>query len=300
MNKKAAVVLTVALICALVTAVLINKALKGGKSKFADQRPKTIVVAAAKLSLGTQMKSDQLSVTEWPESLVPTGTYSEPGKLVGRVTITEILPGEPIVEARLAPEGSAAGLPAIIPAGSRAMTVKVDEVIGVAGFIAHGTFVDIVSTVNVGGANDESISRVILQNVKVLASGQQLQPQKDGQPVEVRTITLQVTPEQAEILALASNAGKLQLVMRNSVDRDTIATQGANTKGLFQGVPMRSFGGGFGGGSDLAQARTSAPVRSGPKKEVPKQEVVPAQESLTKTTTIEVIRGGERTTVTFQ
>lgn len=207
-------------------------------------------------------------------------------KLVGRVTIAEIFPGEPILETRLAPEGSAAGLPAIIPPGMRAMTVKVDEVIGVAGFVAPGTYVDVVGTV-VEGAGQNAVSRVILQNVKVLASGQRMETQKDGQAIEVKTVTLQVTPEEAEILALASNAGKLQLVMRNTVDREMVQTKGVDEVTLFRGVRADV-------GSNVATtARPSGSVRK-------KTEAAPSPETLSKATTIELIRGSERTTLTFQ
>jgi len=291
MNKKGIIVLAGALVFALLTAVSVNRMLKRSQSAFAEQRPKKVVVAAVKLGVGTQMKGEHLSVAEWPESLIPAGAFSDPEKLVNRVTITEIFPGEPILEGRIAPEGSAAGLSAIIPPGARAMTVRVDEVIGVAGFVAPGTYVDVVATVAEGPGGQESASKVILQNVRVLASGQSTEMKKEGGAVEVKTVTLQVTPEQAEILALASNAGKLQLVMRNMVDRETIATKGADTVSLFQGRLS-----GKGSTSSLAQAVVSKPA--GSKK--PKQEAVPSQETLTRTTVVELIRGNERTTITFQ
>jgi len=121
MNRKALVVLGLAAIFGLLTAVLVHRTLREGSSVRASQKTKKVVVAAVKLGLGTQIKAEQVSLAEWPESLLPRGAFHEVEKLVGRVTIAEIFPGEPILEARLAPEGSAAGLPAIIPPGMRAM-----------------------------------------------------------------------------------------------------------------------------------------------------------------------------------
>jgi len=287
MNRKALIVLSLAAIFGLLTAVLVHRTLRAGSSAPTGQKTKKVVVAAVKLGLGTQIKAEQLSVAEWPESLLPRGTFTEVEKLVGRVTIAEIFPGEPILETRLAPEGSAAGLPAIIPPGMRAMTVKVDEVIGVAGFVAPGTYVDVVGTV-VEGAGQNAVSRVILQNVKVLASGQRMETQKDGQAIEVKTVTLQVTPEEAEILALASNAGKLQLVMRNTVDREMVQTKGVDEATLFRGALARAEAG--------SNATTTGPSASRQKKKV---ETAPSPETLSKATIIELIRGSERTTITF-
>ena len=290
MNKKALIVLSLAAIFGLLTAVLVHRTLKGNASAHAGQKTKKVVVAAVKLGLGTPIKAEQVSLAEWPESLLPRGAFSEVEKLIGRVTIAEIFPGEPILEARLAPEGSAAGLPAIIPPGMRAMTVKVDEVIGVAGFVAPGTYVDVVATV-VEGAGQEAVSRVILQNVKVLASGQRMETQKDGQAIEVKTVTLQVTPEEAEILALASNAGKLQLVMRNTVDRETVQTSGVDESALFRGRVARAEA-----TAQTATGGAPAAARSARRKTEP----APSPEALSKSAVVELIRGSERTTITFQ
>ncbi|MCS7157275.1 MAG: Flp pilus assembly protein CpaB [Blastocatellia bacterium] len=290
MNRRALIVLSLAAIFGLLTAVLVHRTLSTSPSAQAGQKTKKVVVAAVKLGLGTQIKAEQVSLAEWPESLLPRGNFTEVEKLVGRVTIAEIFPGEPILETRLAPEGSAAGLPAIIPPGMRAMTVKVDEVIGVAGFVAPGTYVDVVGTV-VEGTGQNAISRVILQNVKVLASGQRMETQKDGQAIEVKTVTLQVTPEEAEILALASNAGKLQLVMRNTVDREMVQTKGVDEATLFRGALARTEA-----GSKAVTENHQAIARSSKRK----TEMALSPEALSKTTIIELIRGSERTTITFQ
>jgi pilus assembly protein CpaB len=226
-----------------------------------------------------------VKVEEWPKSIMPEGTFDDVAKVVNRVTLGEITIGEPILSARLAPEGSSAGLSAMIPPGQRAMTVKVDEVIGVAGFITPGTYVDIVTTVTQPGMEAESVSRIILQGVKVLASGKRIEHRQDGEATEVNTVTLQVTPDQAEVLALASNAGKLQLVMRNTVDQDQIQTAGVNTPALFGGLTGRS------------SSRVGAPQaepRPGVKPSKPAASPAAPPQAI-----VEVIRGAERATVTF-
>jgi len=162
------------------------------------------------------------------------------------------------------------------------MTVKVDEVIGVAGFVAPGTYVDVVATVMRGGLEDESTSRIILQRVKVLASGTQIENKKDGSPVEVNTVTLEVEPEAAEILALASNAGKLQLVMRNSADdQQEENPAGVNIATVFPGSSRRNT-------AIPTRAPTRRPAGRVSRK-VEEKPVVPPPE------VIEVIRGDKRT-----
>jgi pilus assembly protein CpaB len=288
MNKKAIIVLGLALIFGVLTAMSVNRMLRRGTNVYGTQPLKKVVVAADKIGLGLQIKPEQVSVVEWPESLAPKTGFAEVEKVVGRVTIGEIYRGEPIVQERLAPEGSAAGLAALIPPGMRAMTVKVDEVIGVAGFVAPGTSVDVVVTV-VQGTGEQSQSRVILQNVKVLASGTRMEAQKEGQPIEVKTVTLQVTPDQAEILALASNAGRLQLVMRNITDKETVQTRGADTGLLFEGKPFLR----------AAPTVAAAPAPA----ERPKPAAKPAESTPAPPPpppkTIELIRGGERTAVNY-
>jgi pilus assembly protein CpaB len=169
----------------------------------------------------------------------------------------------------------------------------VDEVIGVAGFVAPGTYVDVVATIMRTGVDGDSASRIILQNVKVLASGKQIESGKDGGPVEVKTVTLQVTPEQAEALALASTAGRLQLVMRNTVDENQINTKGIDTVALFQGLIQSAPRTGLVGRAAEPEASPrTKPVRAN----VPDKEVVPKPAGVT----VELIQGAQRSTVTFQ
>ncbi|MBI4470190.1 MAG: Flp pilus assembly protein CpaB [Acidobacteria bacterium] len=284
MNKKAILVLGLALLFGGLTALSIKTVLNRKNTSFSSAEPKKVVVAALPIKMGGKVSTEQLKVVEWPDNLVPQGAFSEMPKVIDRVAMTEFIPGEAILEGRLAPEGTLAGLAAIIPDGFRAITVKVDEVIGVAGFIAPGTLVDIIASSVSLGNQEESNSRIILQNVKVLASGQKIETQeegKNGKPVEVKTVTLQVTPPQAESLALAATAGKLQLVMRNTTDQMVVVTSGVSAGEIFSGS---------GGG----------PVRAGRSATAQKPTKVERVEATVPRNTIEVIRGTERSTVSFQ
>jgi pilus assembly protein CpaB len=160
-------------------------------------------------------------------------------EVIGRVAITPIGVRETITTMKLAPAGPGAGLSAVIPEGYRAMTVKVDDVVGVSGFIMPGSFVDVVAIIvppSQTGATSGPISKIVLQNIKVLASGAKIDsPENQRQPSEVKAVTLQVTPEQAEKLVLAANEGKLQLVMRNYPNQEDTKTGGANKSTLLSG-----------------------------------------------------------------
>jgi pilus assembly protein CpaB len=158
--------------------------------------------------------------------------------LVGRVAVVNIAPREAITDAKLAPEGTEGGLTAVIPEGYRAMTVKVDDAVGVSGFIQPGAVVDVVVVIDPreNGVNQDPISKVVLQNIKVLANGQNIdKPKNEREATTVKAVTLQVTPEQAEKLALAANEGKLQLIMRNSTDQGDSQTTGINKRSLLTG-----------------------------------------------------------------
>jgi pilus assembly protein CpaB len=293
MNKKALIVLGLALVLGAVTAAAVNRVLKRGSSELAKGEMVRVVVAVSPISVGQRVTPDQVKLEERPKTTLPEGILSDITQVVDRVSLTEVTIGEAILNSRLAPEGSAAGLSAVIPEGMRAMTVKVDEVIGVAGFVAPGTYVDVVATIMRTGVDGDSASRIILQNVKVLASGKQIESGKDGGPVEVKTVTLQVTPEQAEALALASTAGRLQLVMRNTVDENQINTKGIDTVALFQGLIQSAPRTGLVGRAAEPEASPrTKPVRAN----VPDKEVVPKPAGVT----VELIQGAQRSTVTFQ
>src|SRR5205085_1991497 len=221
-NKRLIIALLAAITFGLIAAVSVKQYLLNAqtfKTSFND-----VVVAKVEIPVGSRIIPEQLTIAQFPANVTPEGAMSAiDDKIVGRVVVAALSPRDPITESKLAPVGAAGGLSSMIPEGYRAMTVAVNEVVGVSGFIMPGTLVDIVVVITPpkGVGNEEMISKIVLQNIKVLASGQNIDKPKNNREAEgsIRAVTLQVTPEQAEKLALASSEGKLQLVMRNSVDQ---------------------------------------------------------------------------------
>src|SRR6266705_7038622 len=235
-NKRFFVVLAGALLFGLLAAVTVSRYLSSAQAYSKDLKP--IAVAKVAIPLGTKIIPEQVMMVQFPKESTPDGAYESAEKLTGRVAVTNIAAREPITEPRLAPEGTAGGLSAVIPEGYRAMTVKVDDVVGISGFIMPGTLVDVVVVIDPAdhAGMQDPISKIVLQNIKVLANGQNIdKPDNQREENTVKAITLQVTPEQAEKLALASSEGKLQLVMRNSVDQGDEKTPGVNKRGLLGG-----------------------------------------------------------------
>jgi pilus assembly protein CpaB len=235
-NKRLIIALTGAVICGLVGVMLITRYLSNVQ-QFTKNLG-NVVVAKAEIPLGEKITAEQLALAQIPNGSAPEGVFRKMDEVVGRVAITPIGVRETITNMKLAPEGTGAGLSAVIPEGYRAMTVKVDDVVGVSGFIMPGSFVDVVAIITPvaqAGANGP-ISKIVLQNIKVLASGAKIDsPENQRQPSEVKAVTLQVTPEQAEKLVLASNGGRLQLVMRNYSDQEDTQTRGATGATLLSG-----------------------------------------------------------------
>ncbi|MGI8734317.1 MAG: Flp pilus assembly protein CpaB [Pyrinomonadaceae bacterium] len=236
-NKRLIIALLAAVAFGLIAAVSVSRYLSDAQNFTKNLT--NVVVAKVEIPIGQKLIAEHLTVAQFPRNVTPEGAF--PGiseKLIGRVVVTRIASREPVTESRLAPIGAAAGLSSVIPEGYRAMTVKVDDVVGVSGFIMPGTLVDIVVVMDPPktGGNEEKISKIVLQNIKVLASGQNIDnPKNDREAQRVKAVTLQVTPEQAEKLALATSEGKLQLVMRNSVDQGDETTPGANKRTLLAG-----------------------------------------------------------------
>jgi pilus assembly protein CpaB len=188
---------------------------------------KKVVVANANLSLGRQLKREDLTTLDWPSAAAPEGAFEDPQAIVDRGLIVSVVKNEPILPAKLASKEAGAGLPPIIPPGKRALSVRVNEVIGVAGYVLPGTRVDVVATANPTNKSEDITSKVVLMNVEVLAAGTRLdQDTPDGKPMQVTVVTLLVTPEESERLTLASTEGKIQLALRNPLDTETPTTAG--------------------------------------------------------------------------
>lgn len=235
-NKRFFIVLVGALLFGLLAAASVSRYLSSAQAY--SKNLTRVAVAKVAIPVGTRIIAEQVTVVQFPKESTPDGAFDSPEKLAGRVAVTNIGPREPITEARLAPEGTAGGLSAVIPEGYRAMTVKVDDVVGISGFIMPDTLVDVVVTIDPEekSGTQNPISKIVLQNIKVLANGQNIdKPQDQREANSVKAVTLLVTPEQAEKLALASSEGKLQLVMRNSIDQGDQQTPGINKRQLLGG-----------------------------------------------------------------
>jgi pilus assembly protein CpaB len=199
-----------------------------------------IAVAAIDIEIGSRLTPALIRMADWPSASVPANAITDATKAVDRVVKISVQRGEPILETKLAPEGTKGGLSAVVAPGNRAMTVRVNDVIGVAGFALPGNYVDIiVNTQQEGRAqsptSDTSISKIVLEHILVLAVAQEAN-RDDTKPKVVTAVTLEVTPGEAEILDLARSVGTLSLVLRNQVDPKLAQTAGANKSLLLTGL----------------------------------------------------------------
>ena len=186
-----------------------------------------VVVAAADLTLGSELRREDVRVVAWPNDALPAGAFSDVQDIIGRGLVQPVAQSEAILPSKLAPVGAGAGLPPVIPEGMRALSVRVNDVIGVAGYVLPGTRVDVVATVNPTNQQTDMTSKVVLTNVLVLAAGTRIeQDAEQNKPVSVSVVTLLVDPMEAERLTLASTEGKIQLALRNPLDKTAPSTPG--------------------------------------------------------------------------
>jgi pilus assembly protein CpaB len=228
MNKRLLTILFLAFVIAVACAFLVYRVIGnrlGGGSPSATR----VVAAAGDLKIGMLITASNVTTVDIAGA-VPKGAILDPKNVIGRGVVEDIYQGEPILESRLAPVGSGGGLAATIPDGMRAIAVKVDDVVGVAGFVTPGMHVDVLVSGIPPGANNEPNSRqaqlgtlvkTILQNIQVLSAGVNIQKDSEGKPQSVQVVNLLVTPEQAETLSLATTGVKIQLVLRNPMDTKT-------------------------------------------------------------------------------
>jgi pilus assembly protein CpaB len=199
-----------------------------------ENRP--VVIAGVDIAVGTALAPHQLEAAPWPVAFVPEGSHAKPEALEGRVLRRAVAKGEPILDALLLPEGADAGLAPVIPEKRRAVSVKVDPVIGVAGFVHPGARVDVLATLRRVDRRDKiPYSKLILQDVPVLAIDQKLEDTNGGDPELVSVVTLEVTPEQAEQLTYSSHEGRLQLALRSPGDREQVETTPVGVADLLPG-----------------------------------------------------------------
>jgi len=199
---------------------------------------KPVVVAATDLELGAQIRPDDLRVVEWPESAMPAGALSAPDEIIGRGLVMPMIQNEPVLPMKLAGKDAGSGLPVVIPEGKRAVSVRVNDVIGVAGYVLPGTRVDVLATASPTTSQADTTTKVVLTNVQVLAAGTKMeQDTEQGKPVSVNVVTMLVTPEESERLTLGATEGKIQLALRNPLDKTEPATPGIRPAALLGTAP---------------------------------------------------------------
>ena len=280
MRNRIFAVLAIAVLAGGGLAYGTYNAINGQAVKTVNAPTQPVVVASADLPLGAELKKEDLTVVNFPVGAAPEGSFSKPADLYGRGLIVSLVKNEIVLGAKLASKEAGAGLPPIIPDGMRAVSVRVNEVIGVAGYVLPGTRVDVLATASPNGNSQEVTSKVILSNVQVLTAGTRMeQDQEKGKPMSVTVVTLLVFPEQSERLALASTEGKIQLALRNPLDTSAPETPGMKTATL------------LGMSKSKAPVKTSTTASNGRKTPGPVSQDAPTAAPLP---TVEMIRGDKR------
>jgi pilus assembly protein CpaB len=285
-NKRTVVVVLVAVLLATTASfgmyrvVSARPASEGSAVKTVD-----VVVAAHPLPLGTRLTKDHVKLVKWPADTQVPGAFAKADEVLDRGLIATVEENEPLIAAKLAPLEAGAGLPPSIPQGMRAISVKVNEVVGVAGFVVPGTRVDVMVTLANRQAQQESMTRVVVSNVQVLTAGTRIDQEnaKDGKPIPSTVVTLLVSPEDGERIALAASEGQVMLTLRNPLDVSPTMTTGVRTAGLL-GQPA----------AEPAKAHVARPpVQEKPIQPAPA--ITPAPKY-----TVEAIRGAKRSEETVR
>lgn len=252
MRNRAALLLLLAMLAGGAAAFLAYQFLRDPIGAQAVQRSDSgelvqVAVAGRDLPVGHRLEAQDVLMVEWPARAVPEGFSRSPAEVVGRGLLSSVSRNEPFLPAKLAVPEAGGGLSILIPEGKRAMAVRVDDVVGVAGFVVPGTRVDVVVTLSsdVATGAGQPVTQLVLQNIEVMASGQTIQRDARGEPMTTTVVTLLVDPEEGEMLGLAATNGRIQLALRNSLDPDTVTTTGARIANLLRRpppAPVRSGG----------------------------------------------------------
>lgn len=237
MNKAFIKVLLFAFVVAGLATVLVYRLVSVGPGDASKPATAQLFVAAHNLGVGALVRDADLTLAPWAGP-VPPGSFTKKEDVVGRGVMSSIYQGEPILDTRLASKGAGGGLAATIPPGMRAVGVRVNDIIGVSGFVVPGMRVDVLISGTAPGsaANIGKESKTLLQNIEVLSAGPNIQKDNEGKPISVPVVNLLVTPDQAEILTLASSETTIQLVLRNPLDKETVKTPGTALASLFSGA----------------------------------------------------------------
>jgi pilus assembly protein CpaB len=283
MNRRTRTLLV--MLFAVVTAALASAgvlyAIRRMPARVVDAPTTSVVVAARALPLGVRLTEDDVRVVPWPEKTPLASTFKDVNAVLNRGLISAVVENEPIIEGKLAPLAAGGGLPPAIAPGMRAISVKVNEVIGVAGFVVPGARVDVLVTIR---RQDDSASRVVVSNVQVLTAGTKIDQDqaKDGKPIPTSVVTLMVSPDDAERIALAAVEGQIVLTLRNPLDNGETRTAGARTASL---IGMQTSG----------AIPAPAPGTAGRAARAPRKNPPPAAAPIPAIPyTVEAIRGAKR------
>lgn len=283
---RAFVFLGLAALAAVGTAVVLTRYLEV-RTAAARIPTARVVVAAMDIPLATALRPEALRTIDWPAASRPESAVADPAPLVGRVAMSPIVKGEPILEQKLASTAAGSGLAALLPEGMRAVAVRVDDVVGVAGFVHPGDHVDVIATLRpVETSGEPPVSKIVLQGIRVLAVGKEVT--RPGGSVEkavtATVVTLMVDSEQAEKLALSATKGQILLALRSRVDLAEVETRGITPPVLLRGGETRP----------AVVAAAPAPRRAAPRPAVSRKAPAPAAapiEAAPERQTVEVIRG---------
>lgn len=254
MDRRFLTVLGVSLLFALVISSVfyqMSARSSSGPARAEAVEMKDLVVAAKALNVGTTIKPGDVTISKVPVAAFPKSGFMKVEEVLDRPVVSNILAEEAVIEGRLAPRGSGAGLAPVIPVGMRAVTVRVNDVVGVAGFVLPGMRVDVTVTGR-PPAGQDTLTTTVLQNITVLSAGTTMAPDNRGAAINAPTVTLLVTPEQAEVIILAGSEGRIQLVLRNGSDNEVQKTNGVTVNSLYgkRGAGPRPAGGGNYTGSE--------------------------------------------------
>lgn len=240
MRRQALILMILALSAGGLAALLATRVLRTPPPTGPEGDPSrtiSIAVADRDLQAGARLELEDIRLLDWPAGDLPSGYSSSAADLLGRGLLSSVRRNEPLLASKLASPEVGGGMPILIPEGKRAMSVRVDDVVGVAGWVLPGTRVDVVVTMDRASQQSEPATRVVLQNLEVLAAGSSIERDLNGDPQTVQVVTLLVDSEEAEELALAHSNGRLQLALRNPLDLESVETRGIHASHIIAGRP---------------------------------------------------------------